>query len=190
MKIKLPARFEDITLSQFLAWQEKPSLAIFVDNWKEVPHGATEQALNHIQSLVDGALPKFYPIIEIKGTRYGFINEWDKFTTGEWIDTERYVNQNNVMAFLSILYRPIVDEVGDNYKIEPYEGKVHDLFSDIPASWYLGVTAFFLSRRNEYLQTLEQSLMEQASQTSSPNDGVGMTSYSSWLVKMFSRLKK
>ena len=190
MKIKLPATFGDITISEYLAWQESPSLTIFVKDVSKLSKQAHDKAMAHIAGLMKQPTQKFFAKITVKGKKYGFVNNWETFTTGEWIDCETYATQDEPLKFMCVLYRPIIDEDGKNYQIEEYKGEMHEDFANLPASYYVGMCAFFLRIRNEYLTISQRSLMKEASKMSSTQSGDGTTRYSSWLAKMLQRFQK
>jgi len=67
--------------------------------------------------------------IEIGGIKYGFHPNLDELTLGEFVDVETFTKENDIAKMMSILYRPIVKEVGNRYDIEPYDFDVHSLNS-------------------------------------------------------------
>jgi len=67
--------------------------------------------------------------IEIGGIKYGFHPNLDELTLGEFVDVETFTKENDIAKMMSILYRPIVKEVGNRYDIEPYDFDVHSVNS-------------------------------------------------------------
>jgi hypothetical protein len=102
------------------------------------------------QLMID---PRFISRFEYDGISYGFIPNFDKITTGEYIDIEAYQdNINNIPKLLSILYRPIVGEVGKDgsYKIEEYNGTINsEIMLNVSIEIYLGCIVFFYNLSNE-----------------------------------------
>ena len=66
---------------------------------------------------------------------------------GEFADLETLCQQgytDNLPQILGILYRPIVEEYGDFYRIENYDGEDRsEYFKQAPASVAVSASAFF-----------------------------------------------
>jgi hypothetical protein len=60
----------------------------------------------------------------VGSTKYGFIPSLDKMTYGEYLDLTTYFKDMwpNMVTIMSILYRPITEESGETYSIQPYNG--------------------------------------------------------------------
>jgi hypothetical protein len=60
---------------------------------------------------------------EIDGKRYGMIPQLDFITTGEWMDAENWKDRpiENLHLYAALLYRPIISEDGEDYKIEDHK---------------------------------------------------------------------
>lgn len=179
-KIKIPTNFQDVTLWQWMRYKKELSpidkLKLFWEgNISAVSINALQTANDAIDELMDED-PRFFKIITHNGKEYGFINDWDKFTTGEWIDVETYCKDLTLNAHkvMSILYRPIKSRAGDNYEIEPYNGS-HEEFKEVPASFFLGMMVFFCESKSKYLTNFQASLMEKVTQMLSRRDGTGTT---------------
>ena len=181
MKITLPLDFQDITLEQYQKYHSGISdielLKLF---WKgdvsKVSLNALETAKNHLNELFSNEDARFFKSFTFEDIEYGFVNDWNEFTTGEWIDCETYgQNLRDAHKLMSILYRPITRRTDKWYEIEPYNGS-HEMFKDLPASWYLGMTVFFCEREKELLTSSAQSLMGMVEKlTSSRKGGDGIT---------------
>jgi len=91
---------------------------------------------------------EIYEKIEIKGVKYGFHPNIDEMSLGEFVDLEEQTkdgieNMHNVFA---ILYRPITEEKGNKYDIEPYNAKhiqQSRIFKDVSIDVVNGVMVFF-----------------------------------------------
>jgi len=86
--------------------------------------------------------------IEIKGIKYGFHPNLDEMSLGEFVDLEENTKDGveNLHNILAILYRPITEEKGSKYNIEPYDVKHLEnasLFQDISIDVVNGVMIFF-----------------------------------------------
>ena len=181
MKIVLPTDFKDITLHQYQQWHKGldkfNSIALFTDiDLSKVSLNAINTSYEHLEELFSNEEPRFFKIIEHQEEKYGFVNDWDAFSAGEWIDVETYSSDPvlNAHKIMSILYRPIDRMVLDRYSIVPYEG-TNDSLKDIPACFFLGAMVFFCESEKEYLNNLAHSLTEVAVQTLSRNAGDGTT---------------
>jgi hypothetical protein len=180
MKITLPADFQDITLDQYQQWHKGldkfKGIALFSDvDLRKASVVAIDKAHEHLTQLIEDEDPRFFKVVTHKDIDYGFINDWDKLTGGEWIDIENYSKDllKNAHKIMSIIYRPIERRYLDKYSIVPYEGSNDDL-KDVPASWFLGAMVFFCESETEYLNNIQQSLMEIAQQMILKNDGDGI----------------
>ena len=60
----------------------------------------------------------------VGSTKFGFIPSLDKMTYGEYLDLTTYFKDMwpNMVTIMSILYRPITEESGETYSIQPYNG--------------------------------------------------------------------
>lgn len=60
---------------------------------------------------------------EIDGKKYGMIPHLDFITTGEWMDAENWKDRpiENLHLYAALLYRPIISEDGEDYKIEDHK---------------------------------------------------------------------
>ena len=164
---------------------------------KTLPVALIEEGIRHIHSI--GETSTFASKIEIDGKRYGFINDWDAFTLGEWIDTEEYVKDfwPNAHKLMSVLYREMEWEVGDNYQLKPYTAKESPKpFLKMNADMVHGCLLFFWTTRNEQLSSLQSSLVAAAEALSSQKNGDGirpstnsrMRTFYAWMRSRISRL--
>jgi hypothetical protein len=91
---------------------------------------------------------------EIDGIEYGLIPKFDDMTVGEWIDIDAYQSElTHINKLLSIFYRPIVDMVGDKYKIEEYDGtKYSNEMLNADVQVYFGLMVFFYTLNKELIE--------------------------------------
>ena len=183
MELRLPHRWKDISLVQMQVLMsdadDYSKLAAMagmpLSELKALPLPLIEEGIRHIHSI--GETSTFATKIEIDGKRYGFINDWDAFTLGEWIDTEQYVEDfwPNAHKLMSVLYREMEWEAGDNYKLKPYTAKEScKPFLKMSADMVHGCLLFFWTTRNELLTSLQSSLVEAAEALSSRKNGDGI----------------
>lgn len=197
MEIALPARFEDLTLGQYIAikTQNDPVKVLAVVSGmaevsvRKLPSKVFDRAIEHIGTLCDTEVAKHQKVITLNGTDYGFIPDWSEFTTGEWIDMENhskdmYTNADKIMA---LLYRKITRRFGDVYEIEPYTAKEdHAPFRQAKAELYAGVLLFFSTTKKTWLNTTIQSLaMTGGMGIVYLKNGGGTTFFSRWQGRMF-----
>lgn len=90
--------------------------------------------------------------IEIDGKKYGMIPDLNFLTTGEFLDAENWKDKSveNLHLYLALLYRPIISEDGDDYKIEPHKAegfmKRAELFrKNLTIEYVWGTLLFFSS---------------------------------------------
>ena len=118
----------------------------------------------------------FYKI-KINGVKYGFHPCLDEMTLGEFVDIEENA-KDGVLSFhkvMSVLYRPIIEEEGNKYKIEPYEASHMDnakLFQEINIDTINGVMLFFYNLGNRLLSSSKGYLQAMAVLQNLQREGV------------------
>lgn len=196
MELRIPHRWQDIPLVKMQVlmsdaddYTKLSAMAgIPLSELKALPLPLIEEGIRHIHSI--GETSTFAAKIEIDGKRYGFINDWDAFTLGEWIDTEELVKDfwPNAHKLMAILYREMEWEMGDNYQLKPYTAKESPKpFLKMNADMVHGCLLFFWTTRNEQLISLQSSLVEGAQALLSRRNGDGIQPSTSSRVKTFSR---
>lgn len=171
LQITIPTSLEEITLEQYQKF-----LSIAKDN----PDG---EFLQHKMveifcgiDLKDTAKISFKDVNEITGnlsnlfnqkydlkrtfklgnTEFGFINNLDEITLGEYTDLDKYISDwdkmHNAMA---VLYRPVTKKLKDKYQIEEYNGSYTycDAMKYMPLDVALGAVVFFYNLGNELLKS-------------------------------------
>ena len=113
---------------------------------------------------------------------FGFINDIENMSLGEYTDLDTYVTDwNNMHKTMAVLYRPLITRYKDKYTISEYEGtsEFSEVMKFMPLDVALGSLVFFYRLGNELLaatrQFLVQEVEEMASQekSNSPKDGDG-----------------
>ncbi|QDP57688.1 MAG: hypothetical protein Unbinned6486contig1001_3 [Prokaryotic dsDNA virus sp.] len=110
--------------------------------------------------------------IELNGVRYGFHPSLDELTMGEFVDLDEYSKEgvDGLHYILSILYRPIIEEEGSLYKIEPYtDHHINNAkhFENLSIDTINGVMVFFYNLGSKCLmssQNFLQRLVENQAQ--------------------------
>jgi hypothetical protein len=85
--------------------------------------------------------------LDFKGSKLGLIPNFSSITLGEFVDIEDYCKDayNNLHKLMSVMYRPIVKEKGERYKIEEYspdEFKAEE-YLDFPIVASMSSLSFF-----------------------------------------------
>ena len=114
-------------------------------------------------------------------TEFGFVPQLDELTFGEYVDVENTISDWETMhKAMAVLYRPVVERVGNKYEIEEYRGDSwHDAMLNMPASVAVSAINFFFHLENDLLKaTLHSSdqaetLVQQDKQTILTNNGGG-----------------
>ena len=101
--------------------------------------------------------------IKIKDIMYGFHPNLDEMSLGEFVDLEENCKGGvgNLHNVLAILYRPITEEKGKEYNIEPYSEnhiKNAPLFQDLSIDVVNGVMLFFYTLGTKCLMNLSNYL--------------------------------
>ncbi|QDP46311.1 MAG: hypothetical protein Unbinned4264contig1000_23 [Prokaryotic dsDNA virus sp.] len=109
-------------------------------------------------------------IVEIDNVKYGFHPKLQDMTLGEFIDLETYIKDidENLHLILSVLYRPIIAQSGDKYRIEEYEPNRDraDLFKKkLTVKEVHAASVFFYDLERELMihsqKSLKEALIEQ-----------------------------
>jgi len=170
MKVTIPETLNEITLDQFLKFQKVikaeditedilclAMVTIFCRLTVEQARNIEAKDYNAIVLQLTEVLkqePKFIQRFTLEGMEFGFIPNLDNITAGEYIDLDTYLKDEDThLTAMSILYRPIVSSIKEDYKIEPYESsnKYKDVMQFMPLDVYLGSLVFFYNLSNELL---------------------------------------
>tara|TARA_R110002012_G_scaffold93304_7_gene226308 strand:+ start:1731 stop:2330 length:600 start_codon:yes stop_codon:yes gene_type:complete len=104
-------------------------------------------------------------IIEVEGEKYGFHPDLDLITIGEYADLETYIKmglEQNMPEVMAILYRPILEQKGKLYSIQPYDGEIKmraEVMRKMPAEQVQSALVFFWVFVNELLRIMPSSLI-------------------------------
>lgn len=180
MKLNIPTSLQDITLNQFVEFQNsEQSNQDLVSIFCEIENTNVLQLkdFQEITEIVTNALnsnPNFYRRFIYKGVHYGFIPKLDNLSTAEYIDLEMYMAKPETFyKAMSILYRPVVKykrnwfkKTEPFYDIAPYTG-TNEIFKDAPSEYYLGACAFFFDLLNDcekYMVDYSMSILKKSKQ--------------------------
>lgn len=181
IEIKIPTNWSDVTLNKYLTLQKEmknyegnedaitalmlihlcdinPTMLdkIGVDGFKLI-----EEELNKFVNQTDLPLQR---IITIDGVEYGFEPNLSEMTYGSYVDITKYDTftiDDNWAKIMAILYRPISEKKGENYKIKTYKGDVDDSkWLEVGMDVHLGALFFFASLLKDLLNFTLNSLTE------------------------------
>ena len=157
--------------------------------------------VTHFKGLFDKKL-ELKKTFEIQGVKFGFINELEDISFGEYIDLES--NIIDVQSFhkaMAVMYRPITSQKGDKYTIEKYNGTANyaELMKYAPLDVVLPASVFFWSLGNELLTAtlsyLEKQMTKKsktilAKQLNLESNGDGINQYISSLRETLQSLNE
>lgn len=190
MKLRLPARFEDMTLGTLQALETSSDMLACLEaatgqpeeQLRQLPHVLLEAGYNHLLEVKAREVANHTARFALDGVEYGFIPNWEEFTAGEYIDAEQYSADfwPNAHKLMSVLFRPVERTWGDSYTIAPYTAKEDaERLKMMSADRVAGALLFFCNTRRELLTTLQSSLIATGmGRTPSRKNGAG-TQFSS-----------
>jgi hypothetical protein len=127
---------------------------------------------------------------------FGFVPNLEDITFGEYVDLDNYMSSTSELhKTMAVLYRPITQDLGKRYDIEPYESaeKYSDLMKQAPMDVVLGATLFFYRLGSDLLnatiRSLENPQTSIAQKRSSDESGVGTLLSTTSLKEMSQGLK-
>lgn len=151
----------------------------------------------HFNNIFNVKTP-FRARFKLGDIEYGFIPDLENISWGEYIDAEKYISSWDTMhKAMAVLYRPIINKVGDKYEIMEYNGSAEfsDAMKYTPISIALGASVFFwtlglelLEALGDYLEKETKSLskMTTAKHHNSQNNGDGISQSMQSLKETFS----
>lgn len=209
MEIIIPENIAEITLGQFLKYEElqaaeldvltfnRRKISLFTGMpFKDTAH-LRQKDYDRLTGLIDAALAtdvEFVNRFTLNGIEYGFIPDLDKITIAEFADLSNYgATPETLHRTMAVLFRPIINTNGDNYEIMPYKGteEFAEVMRDMPLNCASGALVFFWSLANE-LQTVTQRCLTQELQKEMkrPNTSPILAGYrqlEDWLAETFSK---
>lgn len=143
--------------------------------------------------------PKLTKQCNLIGVDYGFIPNLSKdMTLGEFIDLDEYLKDwSSFHKAMSVLYRPITQKKGENYRIEVYDSdKVNDTeMLSMNMEVVMGAVLFFWTLSSQLLtitpKFLQQLLRKnQEAATALEKSGVGISTYINLLEEACLKLER
>lgn len=133
LKVIVPESLKEITLDQYQRFARldgdnefitKKALEIFCNvPIQELPNirlkdvSNVAHRINQMLSEKPGLTLKF----KLNGVKYGFIPSLEDMTYGEFVDLDSWLTDTaSLHQAMAVLYRPITEEAGSRYDIEPY----------------------------------------------------------------------
>lgn len=184
MKIIIPTSLNEVSIKQWLDLKKilqvendnedfiKLALIsilckISIDNVKKLPLKDFEEiSLQMLELIKSSEDVEFQKTFKLNDVDYGFIPNLDECTAGEYIDMDTYCNgkDEDIVNAMTVMYRPIIAKVKDNYRIKPYNEseKNHEEMLNAPIGVFLGAMVFFCNLNNELLRCMNSSLYHQA----------------------------
>jgi hypothetical protein len=92
---------------------------------------------------------------------FGFVPNLEDITFGEYVDLDNYMSSTaDLHKTMAVLYRPVTNELGKRYDIEPYESaeRYCETMKQAPMDVVLGATLFFYRLGNDLLNATTRSL--------------------------------
>lgn len=165
-------QYQEIQVQQLFNKKATPSklLSIYLEvDEKEIKNASKEQiaiiekfVFNRLTKNVDNQIVFTF---EQDGIIYGFENDWKKLAWGAWQDIEFLTTDDttkNIHRILSILYRPVIEEKGTKYKIEPYDSETiedrAERFKELPITIWFGCAQLFFYIGSEYTTSIKNTL--------------------------------
>lgn len=106
---------------------------------------------------------QFIQRFKMGGVEFGFIPNLDEMSTGEYMDLDTYITDWDTMHnAMAVLYRPIINKLGNKYQIEEYKGSITyaDVMKHAPLDVVLGAMVFFYTLGNDLLKSTINYLEE------------------------------
>jgi len=166
VKITVPDNWSQVTVQQWMDGEAarksniselqkaKKLVGIMckVDDVDKLTTSTLTECLQHMmwmQEEIDLSTDRdVIPFFHINGTRYGFIPDFTKLSTGEFIDLDGLTTKGwskHLPELMAILYRPVTQEVRHMYEIQPYHpSRVrNELMKQAPMDACLSALVFF-----------------------------------------------
>ncbi len=209
MKIVLPENISEITLREFLKYEDllnrdldvynfnKRKIEIFtnipfkdIDNVKGID---AERILNQIDTALNTEVD-FVNTFTMHDIEFGFIPNLDKMTIGEYADLSKHgVDKNSLHNLMAVLFRPVIKRIGEKYEIVSYNGSEEyaEMMKDMPLNVVNGALVFFYNLANELQEATQKYLSEELRKEMKPKTTlkslVGIRQLKNWLKTIFSK---
>jgi len=176
INITIPESWQDVTLQQYLKFYNamKPydgaeeyttkivEVAAYylcnidANTLNKLPIDTFNEIAKSIMDLIlSGKKQELVKSFVLGDVKYGFINNLDQMTYGEYVDLVTYSKDSyeNAAILCSILYRPILEENKGAYKIEDYKGtnenQIDLFYQKLTMDIVFGALGFFLNLQTD-----------------------------------------
>ena len=167
-KIKVSLDYSTITVKQYVDFilndgndigQVSAILNKPKDFVRQLAPDQMQNAINAFKSVIEQPQANK----QNRWKNYGFVPDINAISFGEWLDLDSNCKDfpKNLTKILAILYRPISNQLGNKYSIEPYNAshlKNADDFNEMPLSIANGALVFFSTIEKELVNTSLQYL--------------------------------
>ena len=180
INIRIPESWQDVTLQQYLKFYNamKPydgaeeystkivEVAAYylcnidANTLNKLPLDTFNEIAKNIMDLIlSGQKQELVKSFVLGDVKYGFINNLDQMTYGEYVDMVTYSKDSyeNAALLCSILYRPILEEYKGTYKIQDYKGtnenQIELFYQKLTMDIIFGALGFFLHLQKDLLNS-------------------------------------
>jgi len=212
MKVTIPENISEITLGQFLMYEDllsknydntnllRRKINLFTNiSFKDTEY-LTAKDFTYLNNLIDLALNSevdFQNRFTLLDIEFGFIPNFDKITFSEYTNLCEYSKEKeNLHKLMAVLFRPITNKNGTDYEIIPYDGSEEyaELMKRMPLHIANGAMLFFWNLTNELERVtqkyLSKELMREMEPAKCSRISVGIQRIKNWLKTIFFKLKK
>ena len=211
LEIEVPETLNEITLRQyqkflkFLKLENKKeaeiklaTVNIFCNVNEVVVRSMKASDINeiceHITNLLEQT-PSLINRFKLNGVNYGFINNLDSISFGEYVDLDTYIGDwDNMQLAMNVLYRPIVIDKKERYLLEDYNPNESERVLDMPLSAVISSIIFFYNLGIELSQAIMNSSRKEnekilAEHLNLEQNGVGIAQFMDSLKGILQDLK-
>tara|TARA_R100001510_G_C7656742_1_gene217103 strand:+ start:6498 stop:7166 length:669 start_codon:yes stop_codon:yes gene_type:complete len=211
LNVNVPTELNEITLGQyqkFLKIDQNNEKSNFINQkmieifCKVKIKDVLLMKLNDIKTITNllnkmfNREPNLVKTFYMNGKEYGFINNLDEISFGEYIDLDiNLSNWQDLHKAMNVLYRPIISKFNNKYSIEKYNVDNPHFMKNMPMDAVLSSIIFFYHLGNDLLKaTLNYSLNNQKIHTILDHNlirsGVGINQYMDLLKETLDNLIK
>lgn len=214
IRVKIPTSLADITLKQYKEFDKIietnkgdensdhfisiKMLEIFCGLEYKVatalPIKEYEAIITQLNSVL-GQKPELVLTFKMGDSEFGFINNLEDITFGEYIDLDNNLHDiKNIHKAMAVLYRPIIQKRKDKYLIDEYKGDfLHEAMLNMPMDAVISSNVFFynlgIDLSNVMMNCLEgEELTEHQRQILAQN-GVGTNLFTPYATETLQNLK-
>ena len=175
MRINVPTKWEDVTLSQYQAIGQLDKDAYTSDlkyssdivqilcniqNVREIPLNVIAQISDHIKFLGSDVTKERLTSFEHNGKRYEWIGNFNEVTVGEQLSIEQTIDLEglSINESLDVVCAVLLREEGKPFDSNNFEAN-RELFSSFPVTKVIGMILFFLSGGVLHTEIMEDYLI-------------------------------